>query len=175
MALSIPQMARMSQLLDEALVLDEAGRRPWLERATQEHPDLAAALREALLPGAVQAADLKVLMSLPKLDAADEASAPAASGLKPGARLRPYELIRRLGAGGMAEMWLARRADGAFRREVALRLPMLAHAQAGLEARFARERDILASLEHPHIARLYHLFTHATDTWGALGHPGGKE
>jgi serine/threonine protein kinase/Flp pilus assembly protein TadD len=155
MALSIPQMARMSQLLDGALALDEGGRRIWLERATQEHPDLAAALREALLPGAAQAADLEVLMSLPKLDAADEASAPDASGLKPGARVGPYELIRRLGAGGMAEVWLARRADGAFKREVALKLPMLAHAQAGLKARFARERDILASLEHPHIARLY--------------------
>jgi serine/threonine protein kinase/Tfp pilus assembly protein PilF len=155
MALSIPQMARMSQLLDEALALDEAGRRPWLERATQEHPDLAAALREALLPGAAQAADLKALMSLPKLGGADEADAPAASALPPGARVGPYELIRLLGAGGMAEVWLARRADGAFKREVALKLPRLAHAQVGLEARFARERDILASLEHPHIARLY--------------------
>ena len=145
----------MSQLLDEALALDEAGRRAWLERAMQENPDLAAALREALLPGAAQAAQLQALMSLPKLDAADEASAPAASGLKPGARVGPYELTRRLGAGGMAEVWLARRADGAFRREVALKLPMLARAQAGLAARFARERDILASLEHPHIARLY--------------------
>lgn len=155
MALSIPQMARMSQLLDEALALDEAGRRAWLERATQEHPDLAAALREALLPGAVQAADLKALMSLPKFGAADEASAPAASGLRPGARVGPYELIRLLGAGGMAEVWLARRADGALKREIALKLPMRDRLQAGLEARFARERDILASLEHPHVARLY--------------------
>ena len=57
-------------------------------------------------------------------------------------------------------MWLARRADGAFKREVALKLPMLSHAQAGLEARFARERDILASLEHPHIARLYDAGVH---------------
>ena len=70
MALSIPQMARMSQLLEEALALDEAGRRAWLERALQEHPDLAAALREALLPGAAQAAELKALMSLPKLGTA---------------------------------------------------------------------------------------------------------
>ena len=155
MGLSIPQMSLMSQLLEEALGLDEAGRRRWLERATQAHPDLAAALREALLPGAAQAAELQALMSLPKLDAADEASASAASGLKPGARVGPYELIRRLGAGGMAEVWLARRADGAFKREVALKLPMLNRLQAGLEARFARERDILASLEHPHIARLY--------------------
>jgi serine/threonine protein kinase/TolB-like protein len=155
MALSIPQMARMSQLLEEALALDEAGRRVWLERATLEHPDLAAALREALLPGAAQAAQLQELMSLPKLAAGDDASDPAASGLAPGARVGPYQLIRRLGAGGMAEVWLARRADGAFRREVALKLPMLNRLQAGLEVRFARERDILASLEHPHIARLY--------------------
>jgi eukaryotic-like serine/threonine-protein kinase len=155
MALSIPQMARMSQLLDEALALDEGGRRVWLERVAQEHPDLAAALREALLPGAAQAAELKVLMSLPKLDAAGESSTATASGLKPGARVGPYELIRPLGAGGMAEVWLARRADGAFRREIALKLPMRNHLQAGLEVRFARERDILASLEHPHVARLY--------------------
>jgi serine/threonine protein kinase/tetratricopeptide (TPR) repeat protein len=148
-------MTLMSRLLDEALPLNEAARGAWLERATQEHPDLAAALREALLPGAARAADLKALMSLPKLNAADKASGPAASGLKPGARVGPYELIRLSGAGGMAEVWLARRADGAFKREVALKLPMLARAQAGLEARFARERDILASLEHPHIARLY--------------------
>ena len=155
MALTIRQMARMSQLLDEALTLDETARRAWLTSLPLEHQDLAAALRDALLPGAEQAADLKALMGLSKLDAAGEASAPAASGLKPGARVGPYELIRLLGAGGMAEVWLARRDDGAFKREVAVKLPRLAHAQAGLEARFARERDILASLEHPHIARLY--------------------
>jgi hypothetical protein len=155
MALSIPQMARMSQLLEEALGLDEAVRLPWLEKATREHPDLAAALCESLLPGAAQAAHLKSLMSLPKLGAAEGASVPSANGLKPGARVGPYELIRLLGAGGMAEVWLARRADGAFKREVALKLPMRNRLQTGLEARFARERDILASLEHPHIARLY--------------------
>jgi serine/threonine protein kinase/TolB-like protein len=148
-------MARMSHLLEEALALDQVARRSWLERATQQNPDLAAALREALLPGAAQGEDLKALMSLPKLGTADAVSARVASGLTPGTRVGPYELIRRLGAGGMAEVWLARRADGAFKREMALKLPMLARAQAGLEARFARERDILASLEHPHIARLY--------------------
>ena len=82
-------MARMSELLEEALTLDEAARRAWLTSLPLEHQDLAAALREALLPGAAQAADLKALMSLPKLDAADEASAPAASGLKPGAPMGP--------------------------------------------------------------------------------------
>src|ERR1700733_10288394 len=155
MTISIPQMARMSQLLEEALSLDEAGRRAWLQRATQEHPDLAAALRAALLPEEAQAAELQVLATLPKLGAANEANAPAASGLQPGARVGPYELIRLLGAGGMAEVWLARRADGALKREIALKLPMRTRLDVGLEARFARERDILASLEHAHIARLY--------------------
>src|ERR1017187_2057561 len=55
----------------------------------------------------------------------------------------------------MAEVWLARRADGAFKREVALKLPLLTRMRKDLEQRFIRERDILASLEHPQIARLY--------------------
>ena len=55
----------------------------------------------------------------------------------------------------MAEVWLARRADGAFKRDVALKLPLLTRRRKDLEQRFAHERDILASLEHPNIARFY--------------------
>ena len=87
--------------------------------------------------------------------AADEPGAAASTGLQPGERVGPYELIRLLGAGGMAEVWLAKRADGVFKREVALKLPSLTRVRRDLEQRFARERDILAGLEHPHIARLY--------------------
>ena len=90
-------------------------------------------------------------MALPE----DEFNPIAASGLIPGAFVGPYELIRLLGAGGMAEVWLARRADGAFKRDVALKLPLLTRRRQDLEQRFAHERDILASLEHPHIARFY--------------------
>jgi serine/threonine protein kinase len=155
MALSIPQMARMSQLLEEALGLDAAARRAWLERLPTEDQDLAPALRQGLLPEEAQAEHLQVLLSLPKLGAADEANTPAASGLQPGARVGPYELIRLLGAGGMAEVWLARRADGAFKREVALKLPRQMQHCEQLTQRFALECDILASLEHALIARLY--------------------
>ena len=84
-----------------------------------------------------------------------ESAALTAGNLHARMRVGPYELIRPLGAGGMAQVWLARRADGAFRREVALKLPALTHLRADLEQRFAQERDILASLEHPHIARFY--------------------
>src|SRR6202034_4850988 len=155
MTLSVAQMALMSRLLDEALPLDAAGRRDWLDKLSPEYRELAQSLREALLPGDSQAAELKSLSTLPKLSAADHEGPVAASGLQSGAKVGPYELIRLLGAGGMAEVWLAKRADGAFKREVALKLPSLTWVRRDLEQRFARERDILAGLEHPHIARLY--------------------
>ena len=63
--------------------------------------------------------------------------------------------MRLLGRGGMAEVWLARRSDGAYEREVALKLP-LAHLPQNIAAeRLLRERNVLAVLEHPSIARLY--------------------
>ena len=78
-----------------------------------------------------------------------------ATALGAGARVGPYRLKRELGAGGMADVWLAERADGAFTRDVALKLPVMNRLRRDLEERFVRERDILARLEHPHIARLY--------------------
>jgi serine/threonine protein kinase len=148
-------MALMSRLLDEALPLDLAGRRVWLDTLSPEYGEISQYLRDALLPGDSSAAKLESLATLPKLGAAAPDGSVIARGLQSGARVGPYELIRLLGAGGMAEVWLARRADGAFNREVALKLPMLTNLRADLEQRFARERDILASLEHPLIARLY--------------------
>jgi serine/threonine protein kinase/Tol biopolymer transport system component len=155
MTLSIEQMAAMSRLLDEALPLDAAGRRAWLDALPAAHQGLAQTLREALLPEEAQSAGLEPLSAQALAAFADLSGVARASRLKPGARVGPYELIRALGSGGMAEVWLARRADGAFKREVALKLPMLNQLRGDLEARFARERDILASLEHPYIARLY--------------------
>ena len=155
MTLSIPQMSLMSRLLDEALPLDAAGRSDWLDRLPPEYRDLVPHLRAALLPGDSQAAEIKSLSTLPKLGDLGQDSRVAASGLQSQARVGPYELIRLLGAGGMAEVWLARRADGAFNREVALKLPLLTNLRADLGQRFVRERDILATLEHPLIARLY--------------------
>jgi serine/threonine-protein kinase len=55
----------------------------------------------------------------------------------------------------MAEVWLSRRADAAIKREVALKLPLLTPLRRDLEPRFAREREILADLSHPNIARLF--------------------
>lgn len=66
----------------------------------------------------------------------------------------PYRLLQQLGDGGMGSVWLAERADESIKRRVALKLPRMVWAR-NLETRMARERDILGSLEHPNIARLY--------------------
>jgi serine/threonine protein kinase/Tfp pilus assembly protein PilF len=155
MRLTAPQMTTMSRLLDEALPLDEAGRRRWLETLGREYADLLPALRQALLPEFYPTSDSNSFHTLLESGIDELAAGPASTGLRPGAHVGPYELIRLLGAGGMAEVWLAKRADGAFKRDVALKLPSLTWVRRDLEQRFARERDILASLEHPHIARLY--------------------
>src|SRR6266481_6162365 len=150
--LSAAQMAQMNRLLDEALDLDPEGRRRWLEALAREYEDLKPALRKALLPDAV-AAESGNLATLPKLGAAGDPTE-FGSGLQAGELVGPYRLVRPLGAGGMAEVWLAQRADGAFKREVALKLPVT-FLRKDLASRFARERDILAGLERPNIARLY--------------------
>jgi WD40 repeat protein/tRNA A-37 threonylcarbamoyl transferase component Bud32 len=174
MSLSSLQMARMSRLLDDALELDEVGRRRWLENLADEYRDLALALREALLPKSVGPPLAEKLATLPKFGAGDSTSGGAVSGLQPGERVGPYELIRLLGVGGMAEVWLARRADGTFKREVALKIPLLTRLRRDLEQRFAREREILASLNHPNIARLFDAgFTHDGQSYLALEYVDG--
>ena len=79
----------------------------------------------------------------------------SASALAAGQVLAGYRLIRELGRGGMAVVWLAERADGVVKRQVALKMPMFILQGEGDLARFARERDALASLSHPNVARLY--------------------
>ena len=152
MKLSTPELVTLSRLLDEALPLGPAERRAWLESLSIEFQPLLPALRAAL---STDTPDHNIFLTLPKIGSAVTLSPTTGSSLQPGARIGPYELIRTLGVGGMAEVWLARRADGAFQREVALKLPLLTRLREDLKQRFARERDILASLEHPNIARLY--------------------
>src|ERR1700741_4437257 len=152
--LSAAQMAQMNRLLDEALDLDPQGRRRWLEALAPEYEDLKAALKKALLPQEGQATGAEAVATLPKVGAAGDTTE-FGSSLQAGELVGPYRLVRPLGAGGMAEVWLAERADGAFKREVALKIPVRLDRRQDLGQRFLLEPDILAALEHPNIARFY--------------------
>ncbi|HMA12822.1 MAG TPA: serine/threonine-protein kinase, partial [Steroidobacteraceae bacterium] len=154
MALSLKQMTRLGELLDQSLPLPVEARRAWLEALPGEDAPLVRTLREALLaddPATVLNGPLDRPPSIPGVGAA-ALRAPARHA---GERLGAYELLRPLGVGGMAEVWLARRADGAFERQVALKIPCLQGVPAEMAERFARECRILAGLEYPGIARLY--------------------
>jgi len=65
-----------------------------------------------------------------------------------------WRAIRLLGRGGMGTVYLAERSDGAFRMSAAVKVVPLALASVDIEERFRRERQFLASLDHPKVARL---------------------
>jgi serine/threonine protein kinase len=71
-----------------------------------------------------------------------------------GKELRGYRLIREIGHGGMGCVYLAERADGAYTKQVAVKLVRAGQDNSEIVTRFQREREILASLDHPNIARL---------------------
>gem|GEM_PF-681256 len=83
------------------------------------------------------------------------ASKPADSRVtQAGRRIGPYQLERILGRGGMGAVYLAHRADGQFEQQVAIKLIDVPLAGDLFRERFRRERQILAGLNHPFIARL---------------------
>jgi serine/threonine-protein kinase len=76
--------------------------------------------------------------------------------LPAGTRLGPYEIVAPLGAGGMGEVYRA--TDSTLKRQVAVKiLPPAMAADPDRLARFQREAEVLASLNHPHIAAVYGL------------------
>jgi serine/threonine protein kinase len=71
-----------------------------------------------------------------------------------GGRCGPYELVHLLGRGGMGAVFLAKRTDGEVEQRVAIKFVRNAAGEPAFRDRFLRERQILASLSHPGIARL---------------------
>ena len=153
-----PQLwPEISGLLDESLNLGAAERLEWLARLSASRPELAVQLRR-LLQAHDRPSGIDPLNGPPAqllvAALADHPSAQA-SRLVAGQMLGPYRLLASIGEGGMASVWLAEQTVNVLRR-VALKIPhSLLEEPAATAARFIHERDLLASLEHPHIARLY--------------------
>ena len=143
----------LSSLLNEALELEPSARAVWLEALTTTHPDLESALRKLVAASEETAEVLTRSTTLPPHESRDALL--DEGRFSSGDEVGPYRLLEPLGIGGMSDVWLAERIDGTVTRKVALKLPRLGIRRRDLAARFARERDILARLEHPNIARLY--------------------
>ncbi|HUD41274.1 MAG TPA: serine/threonine-protein kinase [Dokdonella sp.] len=135
---------RLQALFDALIEIDPAEREGWLA-AHEADPALR---REALALAAADAgADESITDRL--RDAAGELGEQPVSGT----RLGPYRLLREIGSGGMGTVFLAERVDAEFDRQVAIKL-IRGIATSDARQRLRRERQILADLNHPHIARL---------------------
>jgi serine/threonine-protein kinase len=133
---------RLSPLLDAMLELDAATRARSLALLREEDPVTGAELCELLA------------LEDEREDFLAEPLVAPLPGARAGTLAGPYRLERLLGEGGMGQVWLAGRADGLYQRRVALKLLRPGLADPNLRLRFTRERQILARLAHPHIARL---------------------
>ena len=149
------ELAALNQLLDEALQLAPNERETWLAGIAPEFQVLAPRLR-ALFARVARIETKDLFGTMPKIDLeASNESESSANEPASGDVVGPYTLNRKLGAGGMGAVWLAERSDGLLNRQVALKLPHRVWSHSGLIDRMVRERQILASLNHPNIAHLY--------------------
>jgi eukaryotic-like serine/threonine-protein kinase len=148
----------LSPYLDELLDLDP--------------PQRAARLAELRTSDASLAGELQALLG--RLDALDgdafldQPAMPRRPTLE-GEQVGPYTIERELGEGGMGSVWLARRTDGRFEGQVAIKFLHAGLVPRADAERFAREGRILARLAHPHIARLVDAGVHGTDPSGVRG------
>ena len=153
MTLAKEDMVILSGLLEQMLDLPAESRAAWVAGLADTHARLMPALRHILAQQArIETNDF--LGTLPKFS--DQAPAmPESASVREGDAVGPYTLIREIGRGGMSTVWQAMRTDGSMKRVVALKLPHTGLRGVELANRLARERDILAALTHPSIARLY--------------------
>lgn len=136
---------QVSPYLDEVLELDGLARQRWLDELKARMPDAAALLSPWL-------AELERLKRSNFLGLDVAAAVPAVD--LAGQRFGSYTLERAVGHGGMGTVWLARRSDGRFEGEVAIKLLNVSLLGREGEERFRREGHLLAKLQHPNIARL---------------------
>ena len=142
--------------LDAVLKLAPEQRPAYLDQVSTADPELRREL-ESLIASHEQAGT--DFLNVPPPQAAADPIAP--NNLNPdhrepmiGRRLGTYEIVEQIGAGGMGEVYRAIRADDQYRKQVAIKLLRAGQNSDFVIRRFKNERQILASLDHPNIARL---------------------
>lgn len=142
--------AAVKALFEQALEWPAAQRQDYVH----EHAANAAVLAEVLSLLAHEQGDEGVFLSRPAAPAKGPAAQDEAAMLPPGMRLGAWEVVGPLGSGGMAEVVRARRADGAWDGEAAIKILKRGMDSTAVLQRFAQEQRALARLHHPHIATL---------------------
>jgi serine/threonine protein kinase/Tfp pilus assembly protein PilF len=141
---------RVDRLLQSALDREPNQRACFLDEACAD--DHAVRQRvEALLAADREAS---VFLERPALQTDTSLATEAARGALMGRRIGAYRILCQLGRGGMGEVYLAERADEQFRKQVAIKLVKHGTDSDAILQRFRSERQILASLDDPHIATL---------------------
>lgn len=139
--------ARIEAALDELLALPAAERDGAVLRIAAGDAAFAAELRSLLASVAIEGS----LLDRPAAELLGSA-APVQPGMAPGTRLGAWAVVETIGRGGMGQVYRGRRADGQFEQEVAIKVARADSAAAW--QRFPLERQIVARLNHPGIARL---------------------
>lgn len=137
---------RLRAVFDDAMDVAPAGREVFLAEACGDDVELLGQVQRLLAAHAQAHSFLEHPPGPPVADV----DTPRA-----GRRLGPYELEREIGRGGMGVVYLARRADGQFDRQVAVKLVPAGLAGRDGDRRFRQEQQILASLAHPNIAQIF--------------------
>jgi len=149
--MNVDRWRRIKSVLERAVDLDPAERPPYLDEACASDPDLREEVESLLLSHERAGAGF---LQRPAIDLLEPGSEEVQPLSRVGSRAGVYEIMQDIARGGMGEVYRARRVDGQYEKEVAVKL-----VRGGLDSsfvleRFRHERQILASLDHPDIARL---------------------
>jgi hypothetical protein len=150
--LTAEQLQRLRELFDAAIEMETAERSRFLEQACGADSVLRAELEQLLK---AHSSSGGAWLDRPVQPTLTSPTDPAPDPPLEGHQIGPYHLLRQLGHGGMGTVYLAERKIGKRSQQVALKIvrPGLT-ANAEIIRRFEHEREILASLDHPNIARL---------------------
>ena len=140
---------QVRSILDRAIALPQSERSPYLEQNCADDPELRDEV-ESLLRSHEEAGSVFLKNPAANLKTALEVGIVS----RIGSRIGVYEIVAEIGHGGMGEVYRAVRADGQYEKAVAIKLVRGGYDTTGLLQRFRHERQILASLDHPNIARL---------------------
>jgi serine/threonine protein kinase/tetratricopeptide (TPR) repeat protein len=141
---------KIKDLFEAALEREGSLRAPFLDEVCSGDPSLRAELGELIASHERAGSFLGAAAFEPAMTLVSEDPLDALVGC----RIGPYQIIREIGRGGMGAVYLAARVDETYRKQVAIKVVKRGMDSEAIVSGFRKERQILASLDHPNIARL---------------------